>query len=103
MLNKTISQKLSEIPNLQRVGFLNPELNGGIVSFNIKGIKYHDVSLMLDRNHGIMIRSGQHCCHSWFNGHGIEGSARASMYLYNTQEEAELFAGAVGKIAKLGK
>jgi cysteine desulfurase/selenocysteine lyase len=102
-LGMLISQKLSEIPNLQKVGVQSPELNGGIISFNIKGLKYHDVSLMLDRNHGIMIRSGQHCCHSWFSGHGIEGSARASLYLYNTQEEAELFAEAVKKIAKLGK
>jgi len=102
-LNKLISQRISEIPNLQKVGVQNPELNGGIISFNLKGLKYHDVSLMLDKNHGVLIRSGQHCCHSWFRGQGIEGSARASLYLYNTQEEAELFAEAVRKIAKLGK
>lgn len=102
-LNKLISQKLSEIPNLQIAGVQNPELRGGIIPFNIKGMKYHDISLMLDRNHGIAIRSGQHCCHSWFRGHGIEGSARASLYLYNTQEEAGLFSEAVKKIAKLGK
>ena len=102
-LNKTISQRLLEIPNLQFVGVQASELRGGIISFNLKGMKYHDVSLMLDRNHGILIRSGQHCAHSWFNSHGIEGSARASLYLYNTQEEAELFAEAVKKISKLGK
>jgi len=103
MLNKLISERISQIPNLQMVGIQNPELRGGIISFNIRGMKYHDISLMLDQNSGIMIRSGQHCCHSWFNAHGIEGSARASLYLYNTQEEAELFAEAVQKIAKLGK
>jgi cysteine desulfurase/selenocysteine lyase len=102
-LNKLTSQKLSEIPNLQIAGVQNSELRGGIIPFNIKGMKYHDISLMLDRNHGIAIRSGQHCCHSWFRGHGIEGSVRASLYLYNTQEEAGLFAEAVRKIAKLGK
>jgi cysteine desulfurase/selenocysteine lyase len=102
-LNKAISQRLLEIPNLQFVGVQNPELRGGIIPFNIRGMKYHDISLMLDRNHGIMIRSGQHCAHSWFRGHGIEGSARASLYLYNIQEEGEVFAEAVGKIAKLGK
>jgi len=102
-LNKLISERVSEIPGLQIVGVQNPELRGGIISFNLKGMKYHDVSLMLDHNHGIMIRSGQHCAHSWFNAQGIEGSARASLYLYNTQEEAEVFAEAVQKIAKLGK
>ncbi len=103
MLNKSISERIGQIPNLQRVGYCNPELNGGIISFNIRGMKYHDVSLMLDRNHGIAIRSGQHCAHSWFKGHGIEGSARASLYLYNTKEEADIFVEALQKIAKLGK
>jgi cysteine desulfurase/selenocysteine lyase len=102
-LGRLISQGLSEIPNLQFAGVKDPGLRGGIIPFNIKGMKYHDISLMLDRSHGIMIRSGQHCCHSWFNGHGIEGSARASLYLYNTKEEGEIFAEAVKKIAKLGK
>jgi cysteine desulfurase/selenocysteine lyase len=102
-LNKLISQRLSEIPNLQIAGVQSPALRGGIIPFNIKGMKYHDVSLMLDRNHGILIRSGQHCAHSWFRGHGIEGSARASLYLYNTKEEGEVFGEAVKKIAKLGK
>ena len=40
-----------------------------------------------------MVRSGQHCVHSWFNSRGIEnGSLRASAYFYNTEEEAKLFA-----------
>jgi len=103
VLNSLISEGISQIPNLQIVGIQKPEMRGGVLSFNIRGMKYHDISLMLDRNHGILIRSGQHCAHSWFNAHGIEGSARASLYLYNTQEEAEIFCEALKKIAKLGK
>ena len=40
-----------------------------------------------------MIRSGQHCVHSWFNERGHpNGSLRASAYLYNTEDDAKLFA-----------
>ena len=40
-----------------------------------------------------MVRSGQHCVHSWFNAHGhSNGSLRASAYFYNTEEDANLFA-----------
>jgi cysteine desulfurase/selenocysteine lyase len=101
-LNKVISERISGIPGMRIIGPESPELRSGIISFNIKGIKYHDVAMMLDQNHGIMVRSGQHCVHSWFNAHGIGGSVRASLYLYNTKEEAEIFADAVEKIAKLG-
>ncbi|MEM3690515.1 MAG: aminotransferase class V-fold PLP-dependent enzyme, partial [Candidatus Micrarchaeia archaeon] len=76
------------------------EKRGGIVSFNIEGINHHEVAVMLDE-YNIMVRSGQHCVHSWFNAHNIAGSVRASFYLYNTKEEAEKFVSAVAEIAKL--
>ena len=38
-----------------------------------------------------MVRSGQHCVHSWFNARGYpNGSLRASAYLYNTEDDAKL-------------
>jgi cysteine desulfurase/selenocysteine lyase len=56
---------------------------------------------MLDEDN-IMVRSGQHCVHSWFNAHNIPGCVRVSLYLYNTKEEAEKFLDKVAEIAKLG-
>jgi cysteine desulfurase/selenocysteine lyase len=56
---------------------------------------------MLDEMANIMIRSGQHCVHSWFNAHGLEGSARASLYLYNTKDEAKIFIDNLKEVAKL--
>jgi cysteine desulfurase/selenocysteine lyase len=49
----------------------------------------------------IMVRSGQHCVHSWFNAHQIKGSVRASLYFYNTLEEAALFTSSLKKIGKV--
>ena len=40
-----------------------------------------------------MVRSGMHCVHSWFNDRQIDnGSLRASVYFYNTEDEVRLFA-----------
>ena len=100
-LNKIITKGIENIDGLSIIGPSSPELRGGIISFNIDGIKYHDIAMMLDERANIMIRSGQHCVHSWFNAHGIEGSVRASLYLYNTKEEAKVFIDNLKEISKL--
>ena len=100
-LNSIITEGITNIKGLRILGPEKPEMRGGIIPFIIDGMNHHDVALMLDKNSNIMIRSGQHCVHSWFNAHGIDGSARASLYLYNTEEEAKLFADELLKIARL--
>ncbi len=100
-LNRIITEGLSGIDGLRILGPEEAEQRSGIFSFVLEGMGYHDVAMLLDNNANIMVRSGQHCVHSWFRAHGIEGSVRASLYLYNTEEEAESFVDEVRKIAKL--
>jgi cysteine desulfurase/selenocysteine lyase len=89
-LNKIATEALSE--NIDILGPLDAKDRAGILSFNAKnGMSYHEVSLLLDNYSDIMIRSGRHCVHSWFNAHNIDGSARASFYAYNTIEEVNTF------------
>lgn len=92
---------LCAIDGIKIVGVQNPEHRGGITSFNVEGMGYHDVAMLLDKNYNTAVRSGQHCVHSWFHAHGIEGSVRASLYLYNTAEEVERFISALKEIIKL--
>jgi cysteine desulfurase / selenocysteine lyase len=54
-------------------------------------VDYHQIALLLDQTANICVRSGQHCVHSWFHVRKIEGSVRASLYLYNTEKEVETF------------
>jgi len=75
----------------------------GIFSFNIGKISPHDVAMLLDQSKKIMIRSGAHCVHSWFNKHKINGSARASFYIYNTKEEINVFLEELKKVVKYFK
>ncbi len=73
-----------------------------ILSFNPKNrMDYHEVAMLLDSYANIAIRSGRHCVHSWFNARRIGGSARASVYLYNTVEEAKLFVEKTKEVLKM--
>ncbi|MFH1630762.1 MAG: aminotransferase class V-fold PLP-dependent enzyme [Candidatus Aenigmatarchaeota archaeon] len=100
-LNKIITDGISQIPGLKILGPQNPSLRGGVISMIVEKMHPHDISLMLDNTQNIFIRSGQHCVHSWFRSRKIEGSARASLYFYNTKEEAELFVETMKKIVKI--
>jgi cysteine desulfurase/selenocysteine lyase len=90
-LNTIITEGINDIDRVKIIGPLDPNNRGSIVSFYIYGVDPHQIALMLDEAAGIMVRSGQHCVHSWFNAHDIKGSVRASVYCYNTEEEAEYF------------
>jgi cysteine desulfurase/selenocysteine lyase len=89
-LNKYITKTVSKIPGLQIIGPLDPNLRTGIINFTIENKEPHTIALTLNEEN-IMVRSGVFCLHSWFNAHKIKGSVRASLYLYNTEEECKTF------------
>jgi len=97
-LNKYIT---GEIEGFAEILGPKAELRSSIISFNIDGIDPHEIAIILDNAANIMIRSGMHCGHSWFNARNIKGSARASLYLYNTKEEAKIFIENLRRIVKL--
>ncbi len=100
-LNSYITEELQKIPNLVILGPSDPKERSGIISFYIPGIDHHQIALMLDSSSKIMVRSGQHCVHSWFADRKIPGSVRASVYFYNTLEEAELFVKELRKVISI--
>ena len=64
---------------------------GAIFSFNLKNLHPHDVAYLLDKE-GIAIRSGFHCAQPFIEDKlHVGGTARASLYLYNTKEEIDRF------------
>ncbi|MCX6800426.1 MAG: cysteine desulfurase [Candidatus Falkowbacteria bacterium] len=100
-LNAYITQELSKISSINIIGPADPALRSGIISFYIKNFDMHQIALMLNDMAGIAVRSGQHCVHSWFNANNIKNSARASLYFYNTIEEAEIFINNLNKIVRI--
>jgi cysteine desulfurase/selenocysteine lyase len=100
-LNRIVTEGIKDIPGLRILGPQDPAMRSGIVSFVLKGMDHHQIAMLLDNNANIMIRSGHHCVSSWFNAHGLKGSARASLYMYNTKEEAKRFIEELRKIVEL--
>ena len=98
-LQRRIQDGIKDIEGLSIVGPSDPDKRGGVFSFNIAGLNAHDISMMLDNMDGIMIRSGMHCAHPFFVSRKIDGSARASVYLYNDDSDIDRFITALNKLA----
>ena len=92
-LTAYLFKKIEQIPNLRIYG-PKPTLDGkgraALVTFNVEGVHGSDLSTMLDQE-GIAIRSGHHCTQPLHRVLGASGSARASLYFYNTREEIDIF------------
>jgi len=99
-LNRRITRALMDVPGVTIVGPRDPNLRSGIFSFNIEGMSAHDVAMIMDNSKNIMMRSGMHCCHPFFHARGMDGCARASVYVYNTAEEADLFSETVVELSR---
>ena len=91
-----IIEGLSKIPDIKIIG---PEKNrNGIISFYHPNAESHQISIMLDQVANVMVRSGRHCVHSWFNARGVKDSVRISSAFYNTTDEAEKLVNELQKI-----
>ena len=90
-LTKYCLEKLSAIPGVQIAGPLNTENRGGAVSFVVDGVHPHDLGQVLD-DRGVCVRVGHHCAWPAHRSLGMQSTARASFYLYNTTEEIDALA-----------
>lgn len=88
---------LKDIPYVTLYGAKESERHSGIVTFNIEGCHPHDVSSVLDSEH-VCIRAGHHCAQPLLKYIGVNATARASMYFYNTEEEVERFVDSLKKV-----
>lgn len=78
----------------------DPEVRGGVISFNVRGLNHHTVGMALDM-FGIAVRTGMHCAHPLHYRLGLKGTVRASYYIYNTKEEVDELVGSLRTIIAL--
>ncbi|VEP18681.1 selenocysteine lyase, PLP-dependent [Hyella patelloides LEGE 07179] len=92
-LTAYLFKKLETIPNLRIYG-AKPDADGegraALAAFNVPGIHASDLATLLDHE-GIAIRSGHHCTQPLHRLFDASGSARASLYFYNTRDEIDRF------------
>jgi len=78
-------ERLSAIDGLEIYG---PRKRVGLITFNLKGVHAHDVATALD-NLGIAVRAGHHCAQPLMKWLCVPATARASFYVYNTEEDVD--------------
>ncbi len=90
-------EKLAALKGIRLFG--PPIGRAGLVSFLLDGIHAHDVVTVADQR-GVALRGGHHCNQPLMKKLGVESTARASFYFYNTTEEIDRFVEVVREIKK---
>lgn len=89
--------KLSRLSSIRLFG---PHIGrAGLVSFLLKDIHAHDVVTVADQR-GVALRGGHHCNQPLMRKLGVESTARASFYFYNTTDEIDRFVNVLCEIQK---
>jgi cysteine desulfurase/selenocysteine lyase len=92
------TRAVADIPGLRVIGTAAEK--AGILSFVMDGIHPHDLGTILD-THGVAIRAGHHCAMPVMTRFGIPGTARASLAVYNTEQDVAALVDALGEAQKL--
>jgi len=89
--------QLAALPNIRLFG---PKTGrAGLVSFLLNDVHAHDVVTLADQG-GVALRGGHHCTQPLMHKLGVESTARASFYFYNTKAEVDRFVEVVKEIQK---
>ncbi len=72
----------------------------GVVSFLFEGVHAHDVGTIVDQQ-GVAIRTGHHCAQPIMSFYGVDSTARASFAMYNTRDEVDKLAVALGAVREV--
>ena len=85
---------LSRIPGLGIYGTVPDKI--GVVSFNIDGLHAHDLGTIADAE-GVAIRAGHHCAMPLMQRYDVAAMARASLGVYNKEDDIDALVRAVRK------
>lgn len=94
------SYAYDQLAGLQNIRLFGPKIGrAGLVSFLLKDVHAHDVVTLADQG-GVALRGGHHCTQPLMHKLGVESTARASFYFYNTKAEVDRFVEVVKEIQK---
>ena len=91
-------ERLSEVPGLTVYG-PDASKKGAVAAFALRNIHAHDMAQILDAE-GIAVRAGHHCAQPLHTCLGVQATARASFYLYNTPAEVDALIEGIYKAGK---
>ena len=95
---------ISGLQNVKGVHVYAPEKSVGrigVVSFTVDNLHPHEVAQQLDESADILVRSGHHCCQPLMERLGLpDGTVRASLGLYNTEEEVDMLVATLDELTR---
>ncbi len=81
---------IAQLSHIEGITIYNKTSETGIIAFNLDNIPSHDaITFFAEKN--IAMRAGQHCAKLICDWLGIYSCIRASMYIYNTYKEVDIF------------
>ncbi|ART77899.1 cysteine desulfurase [Sutcliffiella horikoshii] len=86
--HKLADYAMNRMSEIEGITIYGPQKRAGLVTFNIDDVHPHDVATVLDAE-GIAVRAGHHCAQPLMKYLNVSSTARASFYLYNTEEEID--------------
>ena len=81
-------ERMSAVDGIRIYGPQLPDERSALISFTLGDAHPHDISTILD-SEGIAVRAGHHCAQLAMQHFGISATARASIYLYNTESDID--------------
>mgnify|MGYP006280929309 CR=1 FL=1 len=96
---KLVKHMINGLNNIEGVNVVSPDA-ANLVSFTATWAHPHDIAEILN-GHGVAVRAGHHCAQPQMEDLDINGTTRASPYIYNTVEDVEKFLDAVKKAREI--
>lgn len=91
------TEKLKSIPGLKIYG--EAKNKASVISFGLEGIHPHDLATLIDKE-GVAIRTGHHCAQPLMKFLCVPATCRASLSIYNNQEDIDQLYNALVKVKK---
>lgn len=92
---------IKAIRNITLYGSDSAENRGGVITFRRAGLEAHALAKLLSNRYSILVRSGYHCAQPLFEAIGSGETCRASLYLYNSEDEVTALIEALATLSAL--
>jgi cysteine desulfurase/selenocysteine lyase len=92
------TKMLEAIPGVRLIGTAREKAS--ILSFVVDGVHPHDIGTILD-GEGVAVRTGHHCTQPIMDRFQVPATVRASLALYNTEQEIESLAAGLHKVIEV--
>ena len=93
-----LTERLTEIEGIRLIG--TAPNKASVQSFIVDEIHSHDLGTILDHQ-GVAIRTGHHCAMPVMDFFGVPGTSRASLALYNNEDDVDRLVDAINKAIQI--